>query len=162
MCKARAVKTRKAKDVAGNENKLILCNKCFTNYVEWQWLLLVIGPKVVDTTFYLFYSNVVVDNSWVNVSEQSYPILWNPLTNDDIDEINVKYKTVSDEEIGGNMYAKQNEQWVANACPTVMHNLDCPSIDPCQIVNIAPAKGQIPESHKNNQILKHHLSQKNF
>ena len=64
----------------------------------------------MDTTFYLFYSNVVVDNSWVNVSEQSYPILWNPLTNDDIDEINVKYKTVSDEEIGGNMYAKQNKQ----------------------------------------------------
>ena len=112
-------------------------------------LNIVIGPKVVDTTFSLFYSNVVVGNSWVDVSEKSYPILWNPLTNDDIDEINVKYKTVSDDEIDGNMYAKQNKQRVTNARPTVMHNLDCPNIDPCQIVNMAPAEGQIPESHKN-------------
>ena len=34
MCKTGAVKTRKAKDIAGNENKVILCNKCFGNYMK--------------------------------------------------------------------------------------------------------------------------------
>ena len=32
--KTEAVKTRKAKDVAGNEKKINLCNKCFGNYME--------------------------------------------------------------------------------------------------------------------------------
>ena len=40
----------------------------------------------------LFYSNVVVDNSWVGVNEQSDPTLWNLLTNE-ID--NVEYETDS-------------------------------------------------------------------
>ena len=71
-----------------------------------------------------FYSDVVVDNSWVEVSEQSDFILWNLLTNDEIDENNVKYETGNDEETEGNNYAKQKEQCVTNAYPTIIHNVD--------------------------------------
>ena len=50
--KTGAVKTRKAKNVAGNENKVILFGKCFENYMKW-WLLLkhCLGPKAAGTTF---------------------------------------------------------------------------------------------------------------
>ena len=34
MCKTGAIKTRKSNDVAGNENKVILCNKCFGSYMQ--------------------------------------------------------------------------------------------------------------------------------
>ena len=34
MCKTGAVKTRKVKDVAGNENKKICVKKCFGNYMK--------------------------------------------------------------------------------------------------------------------------------
>ena len=44
--KIRATKTSKANDAAGNDKKLILCNKCFGNYLKHN-----IGSKVVDTTF---------------------------------------------------------------------------------------------------------------
>lgn len=37
------------------------------------------------------YLDVVGDNLWVDVSEQSDPILQNLLTNDDIDESEIKY-----------------------------------------------------------------------
>ena len=33
ICKIGAIET-KAKDVVGNENKVILCNKCFGNYTK--------------------------------------------------------------------------------------------------------------------------------
>ena len=96
----------------------------------------------------LFYSNVVVDSSWVGVNEQSDPTLWNLLTNE-ID--NVEYETDSYKEIEGNSVAKQNEQPVANVHPTAMHNLDGPNIDPNQIV---PAEDQIHLFHVKNQIMK--------
>ena len=35
MCKKRATKTRKAKDVTGNDRKLILCSKSFGNYMKY-------------------------------------------------------------------------------------------------------------------------------
>ena len=49
----------------------------------------------------------------------------------------------------GNNYAKQNDQFVSNAVPTVMHNLDSPKIDSSQIVNVAPEEAQIPVYHIN-------------
>ena len=58
-----------------------------------------------------FYLNVAVDNLWANVSKHSDPILWNLLTSDDINEINVKCETHSDEEMKGNN-AKQNDECV--------------------------------------------------
>ena len=57
----------------------------------------------------LFYSDIVADNTWVNVSEQSYPILWNLLNNDNIDERNGKYETDIYEKIEDNNYTKHNE-----------------------------------------------------
>ena len=39
QCKTGAVKTRKVKDVAENENNIILYDKYFRNYMKW-WLLL--------------------------------------------------------------------------------------------------------------------------
>ena len=50
-----------------------------------------------------------MDNSWIDVSKQSDPILWNLLTSHNIDENNIKYNTDSNEEIHGNIYAKQNK-----------------------------------------------------
>ena len=57
----------------------------------------------------LFHLNAQVDNSWIDVSKQSDPILWNLLTSHNIDENNIKYNTDSNEEIHGNIYAKQNK-----------------------------------------------------
>ena len=34
LCKTRAKKTSKAKDVGGNDRKVILCNKYFENYMK--------------------------------------------------------------------------------------------------------------------------------
>ena len=43
-----ALKAGKAKDVVGNDKKVILCNKHFGNYRK---LNTVIGPKAEDITF---------------------------------------------------------------------------------------------------------------
>ena len=91
----------------------------------------------------LLYSGFVVDNSWVDMNEQSNPNSWNLLTND---SMSMKLIVMKKQ---GNNYAKQNEQYVTNANPTVMHNLDGPNIDPSQIVNIAPEEAQIPVYHIN-------------
>ena len=90
----------------------------------------------------------MVDNSWGDVSGQSDPTLWILLSNGDIDVSNLKYETDSEEEIDGN-YAKQNEQHVTNAHPTLMDNVDGLIIDLSQIVLISPAGGQISISHTN-------------
>ena len=90
----------------------------------------------------------MVDNSWGDVSGQSDPMLWILLSNGDIDVSNLKYETDSEEEIDGN-YAKQNEQHVTNAHPTLMDNVDGLIIDLSQIVLISPAEGQISISHTN-------------
>ena len=97
-----------------------------------------------------FCWNIVVDNSWVDVSEQRDSILWNLVTHSDSSESNVKNEADSDGEIKGNMYAKKNELFVTNAQPTVMYNLDGLNIDLSQrVVNIAPAEDQISVSHTN-------------
>ena len=95
------------------------------------------------------YSNIVVYNSWVDVREQRVPILWNLLTSDGTGVSNMEYEA-------NNSYAKQNEQCVTTADPTVMDNLNVLRMDPRQIVNIAPTEGQIPVSHtKSSKIVKH-------
>ena len=75
-------------------------------------------------------------------------ILWNLLTSDDIDEINVRCETDIGEEMESST-AKKNEQCVTNAHATVMHDLAGPNIALSQIVNCAPVEGQIPVSHTN-------------
>ena len=56
----------------------------------------------------LFHSNIVADNVWADVSEQSDPMWRNLQTSDDIDESSIEYEADSDEEIEGN-FVKQNE-----------------------------------------------------
>ena len=52
MCKKRAIKTGKAKDVTGNDKKVILCNVLETTRNDNDcFLKILIGPKVADTTF---------------------------------------------------------------------------------------------------------------
>ena len=96
-----------------------------------------------------FYSNIVVNDSWINVSEQSDPMLWDLLTNDGIDKSNDKYGTDFDEEIEATNNAKQSEQCVTNANLTGIYDLDRPHIDRSQIVNISPAEDQMSLSHTN-------------
>lgn len=79
----------------------------------------------------LFCSDNVIDNSQVDESEESYPTLWNLLTNNDIDVSNMEYETGSDQEVESNNYTKQNQQCVTNAHPTIMHNVvNGPNKDP--------------------------------
>lgn len=47
-------------------------------------------------------------------------------------------------------YARQNEQCVTNAYPTIIHNVDGPYIDPSQIVSVALAEYQKTLSHTND------------
>ena len=96
-----------------------------------------------------FYRDVVIDSTWENVSEQNDPVLWNLLTNENITENSESEETDSDEEIEGNNHEKDKEEHLANTHPTVMHNVDGPNIDPSQVINIAPAEGQIPVSFIN-------------
>ena len=53
LCKTRAIKTSKAKDVVGNDKKVILRKKYFENYMNDKGccLNIVIDPKVANTTF---------------------------------------------------------------------------------------------------------------
>ena len=46
-----------------------------------------------------FYKNVIVDNDWKNVSEQSDPEFWQLLTNDNGKEFNIDDQTDSDDDI---------------------------------------------------------------
>ena len=52
MCKTRAMKTSKAKDVVGNNKRGISCNVLETTWDDNDCsLIIVIGPQVADTTF---------------------------------------------------------------------------------------------------------------
>ena len=49
-----------------------------------------------------FYKNVIVDNDWKNVSEQSDTELWKLLTSDNGKEFNIDDQTDSDDDIQSN------------------------------------------------------------
>ena len=94
-----------------------------------------------------FYKNVIVDNDWKNVSEQSDPEFWKLLTNDNGKEFNVDDQTDSDDDIEGNNKLKEREMKMSSLpFPTVMRNIDRPNISSSEIVNIAPGEDQIPVS----------------
>ena len=92
-----------------------------------------------------FYSDIVVDNSLFDLSEQNVPTLWNFLSSH-----SMEYETDSSEEIEGNTYAGQNVQCVTNTHTTVKHNVDGPDIDSSQTVNIPSTKSQILLCHTND------------
>ena len=94
-----------------------------------------------------FYSFVSIDeNSWVNVSQESDPELWDMLTNDEAKPDNVDL-TDSDEEIEGNdvTFEKQKQDSTVPH-PTVLHNINGTNVEPGEVLNLAPAEGQIPVS----------------
>ena len=88
-----------------------------------------------------FYKNIIVDNDWKNVSEQSDPELWKLLTSENDQEFNTDEQTDSDDNVEGNNKLKERETKMSPLpFPTVTHNIDG------EIVNIAPGEGQIPVS----------------
>ena len=94
-----------------------------------------------------FYKNVIVDNNWKNVSEQSDPEFWKLLTNDNGKEFNIGDQTDSDDHIEGINKLKEREMKMSSMpFPTVMHNIDGPNISSSEIVSIALGEGQIPVS----------------
>ena len=94
-----------------------------------------------------FYKDVIIDNEWEDLSEQSDPELWKLLTNENVREPNNGDQTDSDDNIEGNDKLKEREMKKSSLpFPTVMHNIDGPNITPSEIVNIAPGEGQIPVS----------------
>ena len=95
------------------------------------------------------YENIIIEDSWANVSEQTEPELWNLLTNENAGKNDNGEMTDSDEDIEGNVFSKEREQRLSNPHPTVMHNVDGPNIDMNEIINVAPGEGQIPVSHSN-------------
>ena len=89
-----------------------------------------------------FYKNVIVDNDWKNVSEQSDPEFWQLLTNDNGKEFNIDDQTDSDDDIEcNNKLKKRGMKMSSLPFPTVMHNIDGPNIFSSEIVNIAPGEG---------------------
>ena len=54
-----------------------------------------------------FYKNVIVDNDWKNVSEQSDPEFWKLLMNGNSKEFNIDYQTDSDDDTEGNNKLKE-------------------------------------------------------
>ena len=94
-----------------------------------------------------FYKNVIVDNDWRNVSEQSDPEFWKLLTNDNAKEFNIDDQTDSDDDTEGNNKLKESKMKMSSLpFLMVMHNIDVPNISSSEIVNIAPGEGQISVS----------------
>ena len=97
------------------------------------------------------YKDVRIDKTWENLSKESDPSLWNLLTNENAE--NVELETDSDDEENDktNKANEKNKTPEVVRHPTVLHNLEGPSILPEQVVNIAPGEGQIPVYHSNEE-----------
>ena len=71
-------------------------------------------------------------------------MLWKLLTNKNASESNNSDETDSDENIEGNDKFKERELKESfSPFPTVMYNVDGPSLSPSNIVNIAPGEGHV-------------------
>ena len=91
-----------------------------------------------------FYSNITIHNEWEDLSEQSDPVLWKPLTDKKAQESNNINQLDSDDDIEGNNKFKERElKESSSPFPTVMYSVDGPNISPSEIVGIAPGEGQI-------------------
>ena len=99
------------------------------------------------TKISLFCCNITIDNEWEDVSEQSDPLLWKLLTDQNVSESNNSDQTDSDDDIEGNDKFKERElKESSSPFPTAMYIVDGSNISPSEIVNIAPGEGQIPVS----------------
>ena len=94
-----------------------------------------------------FYKNVIVDNGWKNVSEQSDPEFPKLLIDDNGKVFNADDQTDSNDDIQGNNKLKERGMKMYSLpFPTVMHNIDGPNISSSEFFNTAPGEGQIPVS----------------
>ena len=92
------------------------------------------------------YQNIQIDPSWENVSQESDSELWNILTDENHRHVEGEIDD-SDEDTEGNDHAYEKEvQDSVLPLPTVLHNIEDPSVSPAQVLNIAPGEGQIPVS----------------
>ena len=92
------------------------------------------------------YQNIQIDPSWENVSQESDPELWNILTDKNHKHVEGGIGD-SDENTEGNDHACEKEvQDSVLPLPTVLHNIEGPSVSPAQVLNIAPGESQIPDS----------------
>ena len=112
-----------------------------------------IRPALVNTSLQKLtkinplYRNIAIDNAWDNLSEQSDPVLWKLLTDQNASKSNNSEQTDRDDDIKGNDKFKESElKEPSSPFPTFMYNVDGPNISPIEIVNIETGKGQIPVS----------------
>ena len=96
------------------------------------------------------YKNIVIDNSWADLSEQIDTKLWNLLANENTVDKTGNEITDGDKDIEGNYHFREEEQRALNAEPTVMYNVHGPNIDIDEIISVAPGEGQIPVSRSND------------
>ena len=94
-----------------------------------------IRPALVNTALQKlaqinpFYSNITIHNEWEDLSEQSDPVLWKPLTDKKAQESNNINQLDSDDDIEGNNKFKERELKESSShFPTVMYNVDGPDI----------------------------------
>ena len=119
-----------------------------TSYINKQNVrpILVNKPleKLVDIN--PFYCNFHIDDSWATINQETDPLLWSALTNENAC-FEKNLETDSDEEIEGNSAVHEKELYKSSvAFPTMLQNIDGPNISVDDFVNIAPAKGQLPVS----------------
>ena len=97
-----------------------------------------------------FYINIIINNEWEDLSDQSDPVdpvLWRLLTGKNAIEFNNSDEIDSDDDIDGNDKVKERELKESSLpFPAIMYNIDGPNISSSEIVNIAPGEGQIPVS----------------
>ena len=94
-----------------------------------------IRPALVNAAFQKlaqirpFYSDITIHNEWEDLSEQSDPVLWKPLTDKKAQESNNINQLDSDDDIEGNNKFKERELKESSShFPTVMDNVDGPDI----------------------------------
>ena len=79
-----------------------------------------------------FYKNVHIDDTWEDVSEESDPVLWNILTDENAKPQD--NETDSDDEIEGNDHVYEKGKSLSSVTfPTTLHNADGPNITTKQL-----------------------------
>ena len=93
-----------------------------------------------------FYRQVRLDNSWEDISKESDPELWELLTDEKAKSKTVE-ETDSEEDVGSSNNTTENQSKMSSIpCPTVLHEIDRPSVSQNQIINVALGEGNIPVS----------------
>ena len=115
-----------------DENLISLALKCRlsdTSFVNKQNIRPALVNKALEKLVEIdpFYKNVHIDDTWEDVSEESDPVLWNILTDENAKPQD--NETDSDDEIEGNDHVYEKEKSLSSVpFPTTLHNVDGPNI----------------------------------